>query len=53
MLVFMVLPDVCNGHGMLTVPPARNWLAYVNDNYYWPDGNNAGGELVSAVHNRV
>lgn len=31
---------------MLTVPPARNWLAYVNDNYYWPDGNNAGGYKV-------
>lgn len=34
----------CSAHGMMTQPAARNWLAWINNNYYWPDGANAGGE---------
>jgi hypothetical protein len=27
----------------MTIPPARNWLGYINDKWDWPDGLSAGG----------
>jgi predicted carbohydrate-binding protein with CBM5 and CBM33 domain len=43
MLAVLATLQTAAGHGMMTIPPARNWLAYVNTNYYYPDNNNAGG----------
>jgi hypothetical protein len=43
LVVLSCLVTLGSGHGILTVPPARNHLAWTQQNYYWPDGNSAGG----------
>jgi hypothetical protein len=42
-LVLISLVTLARGHGILTEPPARNFLAWTQNNYYWPDGASAGG----------
>lgn len=41
--IILICPGVL-GHGFITKPAARNWLAYLNEKYDWPDGLNGGGE---------
>jgi hypothetical protein len=43
LVLLSCLVTLGSGHGILTVPPARNHLAWTQQNYYWPDGNSAGG----------
>ncbi|KAF8060473.1 hypothetical protein HT031_004649 [Scenedesmus sp. PABB004] len=44
-------PRGVRAHGMLTEPPSRNWLDWVNNNAYWPDANNAGGYKALGAYN--
>ncbi|KAI8474513.1 MAG: hypothetical protein J3K34DRAFT_407221 [Monoraphidium minutum] len=39
-------PRGAAGHGILTKPASRNWVDYLANNYYWPDGLAAGGYQV-------
>jgi len=32
-------------HALMVYPPSRNWLAYLEQNYYWSHGLSAGGEV--------
>eukprot|EP00877_Chromochloris_zofingiensis_P007165 jgi/Chrzof1/2701/Cz11g25210.t1 len=43
--IILICPGVL-GHGFITKPAARNWLAYLNEKYDWPDGLNGGGHKV-------
>eukprot|EP00775_Hariotina_reticulata_P004173 gene4173-4421_t len=37
----------------MTIPPARNWLAWINDKWDWPDGLSAGGYKIVGANGGV
>lgn len=43
LLGVICLATRAGGHGILTEPKARNFLAWTQYNHYWPDGASAGG----------
>lgn len=46
LVVLSVVVCRSDAHGILTIPPARNWLAYLNDKHDYADGLSAGGYKV-------
>ena len=34
-LLLMAAAPAAHAHGILTKPASRNWMEYLNNNYYW------------------
>lgn len=49
-LLLAALPPPADAHAVMVQPRARNWLAYLQDSYYWPHGLSMGG--VDVVSNK-
>lgn len=43
--LLLLLPPPAFGHGVLVMPPSRNWKAYLEQNFEWAHGLNMGGEI--------
>ncbi|WIA14984.1 hypothetical protein OEZ85_001692 [Tetradesmus obliquus] len=53
LLGVICLATRAGGHGILTEPKARNFLAWTQYNHYWPDGASAGGYKVVGANGAV
>lgn len=43
-LLLLQLTAEVAGHGLMLQPRSRNWIGYVEQNFYWAHGLNAGGK---------